>query len=360
MTNMKKILLASAILATSPMASAGELKEFTSSRTVENDGEINLYGSRSIKLTDGAWIENYGVINCIRASAENKITFDDGDTGIRNHMDREFRPMTDMLPTQLVLNQDNALIKDAYADLSQRQYHSLMSESGRIIVKTGGDDPEVLTKDSYLADYFEGIGEGQCNVEFVESENGDRSLYNFLSNVENNVEKNVIVLRGTTENVSISLNNENTAHAADNPFVVKTAIANNGTYLSDFITKLPPEQTPPQTKTLDKVQNLEVNGNFNFQAGNELFTDGKVTFLGGTSVISSVNSMFKSNIDVNDGATLILNPQCERYYNDQQVNTGNTTITLDKTVNVKSGGNITLSNGKLVIGSTGVLNLGAE
>ena len=123
-------------------------------------------------------------------------------------------------------------------------------------------------------------------------------------------------------------------------------------YQKDFVAK-----DSEQTKTLTNAQNLNVNGFFNFKADNEYFTDGKVSFNAGKSTISSVDSMFQSDIDVNNGAELVLNPQCDYYEGDEKVGEDKKTITYNnKTMNV--AGKLTVQGGKLVIGSNAILNFG--
>ncbi|MBQ2175911.1 MAG: hypothetical protein II453_12885, partial [Alphaproteobacteria bacterium] len=84
------------------------------------------------------------------------------------------------------------------------------------------------------------------------------------------------------------------------------------------------------------------------------------SFDAGKSTISSVASMFHSDIDVKSGAELELNPQC-KYYNgpEEPIEEGIKTIRYNKTMNIADGGKLTVNGGKLIIGENGVLNLGA-
>ena len=160
-----------------------------------------------------------------------------------------------------------------------------------------------------------------------------------------------MVLRGEAKDISLD-NSGAEAYTSEKPFVVETHIGNIETYLKDFTS-----QDSTQEKTLNEPQNLNIKGNFNFKAYNEFFTDGKVSFDAGNYTISSVGSMFQSDIDVKDSATLVLNPQCEYYDGETKVGENKTTITYNKTMNV-AGGKLTVQGGKLIIGTNAILNFG--
>ena len=345
MKNITKMLLSSAILATSPIAMGTEL---VNDQILENDGVININGNFTLTSTDGAYLDNYGVINYNRGE-DDKLTLNGAtaNSGIRIYTREHFREMYDMAPTALLASKDSPLIKDSFAELLQLNYVRV-NDGGKFIVNTAGEDPVELTSGN-LEDYkdtFFSIQDGKGDITF---DNNDGTFFQFLSVEGNNDAKNVIVLRGSKDNHNVALNNTN-----NELFEVKTDITNDKNYLKDFVSK------SDQTKTisLDKPYNLNITGKFDFKAGNELFTDGKVSVAGEASQvqISSVNSMFKSDIDVIAGE-LILNPQCERFNGDEKVNEENKTVKLSKTMNVKSGAKLS-NKGTLNICTTGVLSLG--
>ena len=346
MKNMTKMLLSSAILAMSPIAMGTEL---TNNQILENDGVININGSFTLTSADNAYLDNYGVINYNRREGDKlNLNGATNNSGIRIYTGSHFREMYDMAPTALLASEDSPLIKDSFADLTSSNFVRV-SDIGRFVINTEGSDPVVLTEEN-LADYKGtcfSIMEGKGDIIF---NNEGQGFYQFLSVEGNNDAKNIIVLRGSKDGNTVELNNS----GADELFAVNTIITNSEDYLKDFVSK------SDQTKTinLDKTYNLNITGMFDFKAENELFTDGKVSIAGeGSQVqISSVNSMFQSDIDVNAGE-LILDPQCERFNGEEKVNEETKTITLSKTMNVSTEGSI-VNKGTLNIGTTGVLSLG--
>jgi hypothetical protein len=348
MINMKKIVLASAILTTGSIASTQQSMDINT--TMENDGVLNINGAWQFNFANDATIEHFGKINFVREDAETKIALNGGNaaSGINVHLGKEFRPMTGMIPKALVENKNDPLIKEFFSALAQMSYYSMTQEGGSINVKTGVDDPISLTANSELINYF--TDETNDDVPRIRFDAGEKGLFDFLSQEGNNIANNVMILRGEEQDLSLD-NSEVGNYTAENPFVIETAIANSEKYQKDFVSK-----DSDQTKTLTNAQNLNVNGNFNFKADNEYFTDGKVSFESGKSTISSVDSMFQSDIDVKNGAELVLNPQCDYYEGEVKVGEDKKTITYNKTMNV--AGKLTVQGGKLVIGSNAILNFG--
>ena len=314
MINMKKIALASAILTTGSIATQPSMDI---NATTEIDGVTNINGPMQFNFANDATIEHFGKINFVREDAATKIALNGGnaESGINVHLGKEFRPMTGMIPKSLVENKNDPLIKEFFSVMEQMSYCSMMQEGGSINVKTGAADPISLTGSSELIDYFtDDINKEAPRIRFNTEEKG---LFDFLSQEGNNIANNVMILRGEEQDISLD-NSAVENYTAENPFVIETAIANSEKQQKDFVAK-----DSEQTKTLTNAQNLNVNGFFNFKADNEYFTDGKVSFNAGKSTISSVDSMFQSDIDVNNGAELVLNPQCDYYEGDEKVGRAN-------------------------------------
>lgn len=348
MTNLKKMMLASAILTTGSITAQAGMDIET--RT-EIDGVINIYGATQINFAEDSTIENYGKINFFRTTdGDEKIALNGGDenSGINVHLGKEFRPMSGLVPTALLMAKDDPMLKDYFSTLVQKSYCAMMTEGGSINVKTGEAEPESLTTTDTLTTYFtDNVSVEAPRVRFVEEEQG---LFDFLNQEGNNINNNVMVLRGDADEINLD---NSTGNYSTNPFVVETALANSSSYMTAFSS-----MESDQGKTLSNTQNLKVKGYFDFKAGNEFFTDGKVSFDAGEYKILSVTSMFLSDIDVGNSAKLILDPQCRYYNGGTKLEENNTTITYNKTMNVK--GNLTVRGGKLIIGTGAVLNFSSN
>ena len=139
MKNMTKMLLSSAILATSPIAMATD--QMTNNQIIENDGVININGGFKLISTDGAYLDNYGVINYNRGASDKlELNGASANSGIRIYTGEHFRVMGGMVPTALLTNKDSSLIKDSFAELLQRNYVRV-NDGGRFIINTAGSDP---------------------------------------------------------------------------------------------------------------------------------------------------------------------------------------------------------------------------
>jgi len=227
MKNITKMLLSSAILATSPIAMGTEV---TNNQIIENDGVMNITGSFTLNSTAGAYLDNYGEINYnTKDSSETLKLTGPANSGIRIYTGTHFRNMKDMVPTALLLAQNSELLQGGFADLMQRNYIKL-SEGGKFTINREGNDQLVLNSDNLATaknDYFE-ITAGGSDIT-IDSDN--QSFYEFLSAEGNNDAKNVIVLRGKeTKDVELD-NSADGNYGSDKLFVVKTAIVDNGNYL---------------------------------------------------------------------------------------------------------------------------------
>ena len=383
MTNMKKILLAPVILATSQIAMGGDgdgsnvplASDIENITGIENRGQINIHDARTITSADGQWLDNYGTIT-LYAKDGGKLTLAstdpdnsiDNNSGIKVHVQQEFVSLTGMEPKKLIEVIDaegNSDIKDYYGTKDDKSYYSLTAERGKLIVDDGKNDPVELDKDTVgnytnteeTTDRCITILDKQSAIVFENIDVGNGVMTPFLSQEDNNTVNNTLVLRGQTTGQEVILRNKDLENEtlANDAIDVNANIANDGGYFGEWT-----NSEPSKTLTLSEPQDLIVEGNFNFKAFNGLFNEGKVSFDAGKSTISSVASMFHSDIDVNNGAELELNPQC-KYYNgpEEPIEEGIKTIRYNKTMNIADGGKLTVNGGKLIIGENGVLNLGA-
>ncbi len=370
MTNMKKILLAPVILATSQIAMGGTgTDNLENLAGVENYGQIHIRGEQTITSADGQWLDNYGTITLypkdggkLTLASTDPNTSVNNNSGIKVHVQQEFVSLTGMEPKKLIEVIDaegNSDIKNYYGTQEGKSYYSLTAEKGKLIVDDGENAPVELN-DSNIGNYTNTeeitnrcitISDAKSAIVFENIDVGNGVMTPFLSQEDNNTVNNTLVLRGQTTGQEVPLRNSD-AEAIIN---VKANIANDGGYFGEWT-----NSDPSKTLTLSKPQRLKVEGNFNFTAFNGLFNEGKVSFDAGKSTISSVASMFHSDIDVKSGAELELNPQC-KYYNgsEEPKEEGIKTIRYNKTMNIANGGKLTVNGGKLIIGENGVLNLGA-